>query len=135
MKKFFLLLCLFLSILFFYSVASDIRVTASANIMGYIFSKYDSKNFLVKYRDDKKFIGVLFLDESNIGHTIRVFNTYTQEQIFEITDKEKKFINFVFKKDAIVISYKSSFWEEKIAYDLYTGRVVRRYSSWLGYNQ
>ena len=135
MRKFFLLSCLFLSIVSSYSVASDARISAGASIMGHVFSEYDSKNFLVKHRDDKKFIGVLFLDDNNIGHTIRVFNAYTQELVFEITDKEKKFINFVFKKDAVIISYKSAFWGEKIAYDLYTGRVVRRYSSWLGYNK
>jgi len=134
MKKFFLVLFLFFSLISVYSVASDVRVDDGVSIMENIFSETDFQNYLIKYRDDGKFVGVLFLNKDNFGHTIKVFNVHTQEQVFEFNDKDKKVVNFVFKRDAIVVYYKSTLWEEKIAYDLYTGRVVRRYSSWLGYN-
>jgi len=134
MKKFFLVLFLFFSLISVYSVASDVRVDDGVSIMENIFSETDFQNYLIKYRDDGRFIGALFLNENNFGHTIKVFNVHTQEQVFEFNDKDKKVVNFVFKRDAIVVYYKSTLWEEKIAYDLYTGRVVRRYSSWLGYN-
>ena len=136
MKKFFLLSCLFLLLLSVYSVASDERISTGANILESILSESSTQNYLIKYRNDGRFVGVLYLnkDKDNIGHIIRVFNTHTQEQVFEFKDEDKKVVSFVFKKDAIVIYYKSAFWEERTAYDLYTGRVVRRYSSWFGYS-
>jgi len=133
MRKLFLLFCLFLSTLSAYSVASDLRMTPGETIMEHIFSQYGKRNFLVKYRDDERFVGVLVVNDDNVGNALKVFNVHTQEQVFEFTDQEKKVVNFKFKKDAVVIFYKSTFWEERIAYDLYTGRVVRRYSSWFGY--
>ena len=98
-----------------------------------LFDDHEEYAFLVRYRNDKKFIGVLFLDDKNVGHMVKVYDAFTSEEVFEFKDEDKQVVNFQFKRNAIIIYYKSSFWEEKIAYDLYTGRVVRRYSSWFGY--
>ena len=113
----------------------DEVVTAGAQIMEHLFCDYGDDTFLIKYRNDKKFIGVLLLDDKNVGHTLQVFDMVTSEKIFEYSKADKQIVNFQFKRNAVIIYYKSSLWEEKIAYDLYTGRVVRRYSSWFGYNK
>jgi len=113
--------------------ASDDAITNGTRIMEYLFDQHNDSAFLVKYRKDKNFIGTLLFDENHVGHTLKIFNVSTAEQVFEFKDPEKKLVNFGFKRNAVVIFYKSTFWEEKIAFDLYTGKVVRRYSSWFGY--
>ncbi|MFC1842621.1 hypothetical protein ACFLYU_03115 [Candidatus Dependentiae bacterium] len=129
---------IFLSILLISSFsfkinAAEDRISNGLNVMEYFFDKYPENSYLVKYRKDGRFIGVLVTDNNNIGHLLQVFDVFTGEKVFEYTKKDKEIVNFKFKKNAVILFYKSALWEEKMAYDLYSGRVVRRYSSWLGY--
>lgn len=128
----------FLSTLFLFSFyvntnASDDKITNGAQIMESLFDQYGDYSFLVKYRKDRNFFGVILFDNNNVGRVLQVFDSNTGEQVFEYSEHEKKLVNFEFKRSAVVIFYKSTFWEEKIAFDLNTGKVVRRYSSWFGY--
>lgn len=110
---------------------SDTRITYGAQIMAYLFDKYGDCDFIVKYRKDKKFLGVLIINsEEEKSNILKVFDTATAEEVFEYDQKERSVTNFNFKKNAVIISYKSTLWEEKIAFDIGSGRLVKRYSSW-----
>lgn len=112
--------------------ASDTRINSGLQIMEYIFSKYEDMSFLVKYRKDKKFIGVLIIHpKERRANVLKVFDTTSGEVAFEYEQNDREITDFIFKKNAVILIYKSTFWQEKVAYDLTSGKFVRRYSSWL----
>jgi hypothetical protein len=112
--------------------ASDTRITFGTQVMAYVFDKYEDCHFLVKYRKDKKFVGVLIINpENKKENMLKIFDCETGLETFEYAQKDKEITDFNFKKNAVIMTYKSTFWEEKAAYDLFSGKFVRRYSSLL----
>lgn len=112
--------------------ASENKITFSSQVMAYLFDKFGDSNFLVKYRKDKKYLGVLIINPGEKKENIlKIFDLETSLEVFEYAEKDKEITDFNFKKNAIVMTYKSTFWEERAAYDIVTGKFVRRYSSLL----
>ena len=116
------------------SIEPQEKIKNGLGIMEYLFDSYPEYTYLVKYRKDGQFLGVLLMDDEKVGHVLQVYDICTGENVFEYKKEDKEILNFKFKKNAVVIFYKSALWEEKVAYDLYSGRMVRRYSTWFGYN-
>jgi len=125
--------------------ASDTRVSSSAAITEFMYGRYPNHYFLVKHSDDKKYIGFLVMNKRGVGHSVEVYNTYTHQMVFDSKDlimdndnnnnnnrnyvrNAKTIVDFDFKRDVVILSYKA-FLQDKVAYDLYTGEVVPRYSS------
>lgn len=112
--------------------ASDSKISLCSQVVAGIFDKFEDCSFLVKYRKDKQFVGVLIINlEDRKANMLKIFDCETGLEVFEYVQKDKEITDFNFKRNAVVMTYKSTFWEEKAAYDLFSGKFVRRYSSLL----
>lgn len=106
------------------SIIQNNKGYREASIFDHVTSKYyNCSSFLIKYSPYRNLIGFLFVDASNDGYKIAVFDIYYQKKIFDFEPITLPIDDFKLNEDLVIVDF-ADVYGTQIAYDVFTGAVV-----------
>jgi len=87
-------------------VTKDLHSATATDAIASVCEKnanFDS--FVVKYSEDKKFVGILSVNKDGKGYKIQVFDISSQKCVFNFIESSAQIKDFEFKDDVVVLKY------------------------------